>query len=102
MKNYFLGLGLFISISANAYADLATAMSCHKKELGKNDECTMLLIGTIDSIYGHRFACPDGDTSYGHIIQAWVRDMRRTQERESLPTVKSMQITMNDLGLQCK
>jgi hypothetical protein len=102
MRYYFLGLGLFFSLFTNAYADLARAMSCHKKELGKNDECTMLLIGTIDSIYGQRIACPDGNTSYGYIIQAWVRDMRRNPERESFATVKSMQVTMNDLGLRCK
>ena len=102
MKNYLFGFGLFFALFTNAYSYLSSAMSCHKRELGKNDECTTLLIGTIDSIYGLKIACPDGQSSYGYIMQAWVRDMRKNPERESLATVKSMQITMNDQGLRCK
>lgn len=94
-------LGLVFLSPSPAYADLAQALSCYA-DSDKNEECKILLIGTIDAIYGFRAACPDGNTSYGYLITAWKRDLKKHEDRQKLPTVKSMEKTMIEQRLKCQ
>lgn len=94
-------LGLFFLIPSFAYADLAKALSCYA-DSNKNEECKLLLIGTIDAIYGFKVACPNGNTSYGSLIDAWKRDLKKYEDRQKLTTVKSMEKTMIEQGLKCQ
>jgi hypothetical protein len=90
---------LFLLFSINAHADLAKAKFC---SINKDDECKLLLIGTIDALSSSGFYCPDSKTSYGNIIDAWRKDLELNSNLQKLSTHRSLEFTINKLGLSCK
>ncbi len=88
-----------IFFSMNSYADLAKAKSCN---INMDDECKLLLIGTIDTLSSSGFYCADGKTSYGYIIDSWRRDLELNSNLQKLSTHRSLEFTINKLGLSCK
>lgn len=88
-----------IFFSMNSYADLAKAKSC---SVNKDEECKLLLIGTIDALASSGFYCPDGKTSYGNIIDSWRKDLELNSKIQKLSTHRSMEFTITKLGLNCK
>lgn len=82
-----------------AYADLAKAKFCG---INKDQECKLLLIGTIDALSSSGFYCPDSKTSYGNIIDAWRRDLELNSNLQKLSTHRSLEFTITKLGLSCK
>ncbi len=88
-----------IFFSMNSYADLAKAKSCN---ISTDDECKLLLIGTIDTLSSSGFYCADGKTSYGYIIDSWRRDLELNSNLQKLSTHRSLEFTINKLGLSCK
>ena len=97
VKGFLFILILFFSI--NSHADLAKAKSCN---INTDDECKLLLIGTIDTLSSSGFYCPDGKTSYGYIIDSWRRDLELNSNLKKLSTHRSLEFTINKLGLNCK
>jgi hypothetical protein len=89
----------FLCFSFNANADLANAIECHKVD---SDQCVSLLIGTIDSLHATKSYCPDGHTSYAHIISFWKRDLDKYPFRSKSSTYQSMALTIKSLGLTCQ
>lgn len=89
-------LGIF---SSNAIADLAEAYDCQRSD---SEQCKFLLIGAIDAAYANGKYCPDGKTSYGYLIDSWKRDLAKYPDRKSIPTYKSMVLTIKTLGLGCR
>jgi hypothetical protein len=98
----FSSLALILFPAASLMADLAGAMSCYKHHLSTEKDCQLLLIGTIDSVYGLKDACADGKTSYKFLIEAWVRLLDRNPELRDLPTILTMKRTMLEQGMSCK
>lgn len=90
---------IVIFFSINAYADLAKAKSC---SINKDQECKLLLIGTIDALSSSGFYCPDSKTSYGNIIDAWRKDLELNSNLLKLSTHRSLEFTITKLGLSCK
>ena len=90
---------LFLLFSINSYADLARAKSC---SINKDEECKLLLIGTIDALTSSGFYCSDGKTSYSNIIDAWRKDLELNNNLQKLSTHRSMEFTISKLGLSCK
>jgi len=88
-----------IFLSTNSYADLAKAKSC---SINKDEECKLLLIGTIDALSSSGFYCSDSKTSYGNIIDAWRKDLELNSNLQKLSTHRSLEFTINKLGLSCK
>jgi hypothetical protein len=88
-----------IFFSTNSYADLAKAKSCNKNT---DDECKLLLIGTIDALSSSGFYCSDGKASYSNIIDAWRKDLELNSNLKKLSTHRSLEFTINQLGLSCK
>ena len=88
--------------SQSAWADLAAALCQDEYRVSDEKLCQGVLIGTIDSLYGLDVYCPDGATSYGHIIDAWRRLLRKEPSLKERPTVVTMRMAMAGLGLQCK
>ena len=88
-----------IFFSMNSYADLAKAKSCN---INKDEECKLLLIGTIDALSSSGFYCSDGKTSYGYIIDSWRKDFEVNSNLKKLSTHRSLEFTINKLGLGCK
>ena len=97
MKILFAVFVIFFSI--NSYADLAKAKSCN---INKDDECKLLLIGTIDTLSSSGFYCSDGKTSYGYIIDSWRKDLELNNSLQKLSTHRSLEFTITKLGLSCK
>lgn len=83
-----------------AHADLAQALNCHEKIEEKT--CSALLIGQIDALKTMKHYCPDGQTSYGFIQQAWARELRKDSALASQDTSISLKKTIVKLGLDCK
>jgi hypothetical protein len=83
----------------NSYADLAKAKSCN---INKDEECKLLLIGTIDALSSSGFYCSDSKTSYGNIIDAWRKDLQSNNNLNKLSTHRSLEFTITKLGLDCK
>jgi len=90
---------LFLLFSINSHADLAKAKSCG---IDKDQECKLLLIGTIDALSSSGFYCSDGKTSYSNIIDAWRKDLELNSNLKKLSTHRSLEFTINKLGLSCK
>lgn len=90
---------LFLLFSMNSYSDLAKAKSCN---INTDDECKLLLIGTIDTLSSSGFYCPDGKTSYGYIIDSWRRDLELNSNLKKFSTHRSLEFTINKLGLSCR
>jgi hypothetical protein len=90
---------LFLLFSINSHADLARAKSC---SINKDEECKLLLIGTIDALTSSGFYCADGKTSYGYIIDSWRRDLELNNNLQKLSTHRSLEFTITKLGLTCK
>ena len=90
---------LFLLFSINAHADLAKAKSCN---INKDEECKLLLIGTIDALSSSGFYCSDSKTSYGNIIDAWRKDLQSNNNLNKLSTHRSLEFTITKLGLDCK
>jgi hypothetical protein len=88
-----------IFFSMNSYADLAKAKSCN---INKDEECKLLLIGTIDALSSSGFYCSDSKTSYGNIIDAWRKDLQSNNNLNKLSTHRSLEFTITKLGLDCK
>lgn len=88
-----------IFFSMYAYADLAKAKSCN---VNKDDECKLLLIGTIDTLASSGFYCSDGITSYNNIIDSWRKDLGLNSNLQKLSTHRSLEFTITKLGLSCK
>ena len=88
-----------IFFSIYAYADLAKAKSCN---VNKDDECKLLLIGTIDTLASSGFYCSDGKASYNNIIDAWRKDMALNGNLQKVSTHVSLGFTINKLGLSCE
>ncbi len=88
-----------IFFSMNSYADLAKAKSC---SANKDEECKLLLIGTIDTLQSSGFYCPDGKTSYGDIIDSWRKELELNSNLQKISTHRSLESTITKLGLSCK
>ena len=88
-----------IFFSIYAYADLAKAKSCN---VNKDDECKLLLIGTIDTLASSGFYCSDGKASYSDIIDSWRKDMALNGNLQKVSTHVSLGFTINKLGLSCE
>jgi hypothetical protein len=97
MKILLVVVMIFFSI--NSYADLAKAKSC---DINKDQECKLLLIGTIDALSSSGFYCPDNKASYGNIIDAWRKDLEINSNLKKLSTHRSLEFTITKLGLSCK
>jgi hypothetical protein len=82
-----------------SYADLAKAKSCN---INKDDECKLLLIGTIDTLSSSGFYCSDEKTSYNNIIDSWRKDLELNSNLQKLSTHRSIEFTITKLGLNCK
>jgi hypothetical protein len=98
MRKNFIFI-LFLLFSINSHADLAKAKSC---SINKDEECKLLLIGTIDALSSSGFYCADGKASYGNIIDAWRKDIELNSNLQKLSTHRSLEFTINKLGLSCK
>jgi hypothetical protein len=92
---------LSLLLSAPSWAGLAKALECHSP-LKRNNDCTLLLIGTIDSLEATGKYCPDGNTSYNYVIESWVRELKKNPDLLSVPTYYSVYGTLLKLGLGCK
>lgn len=97
MKILFAVFVIFFSI--NSYADLAKAKSCN---INKDDECKLLLIGTIDTLASSGFYCSDGIISYNNIIDSWRKDLELNSNLQKLSTHRSLEFTIAKLGISCK
>lgn len=94
-------LGLFLFMTApNTKADLAEALECYKNP--RQQQCSLLLIGHIDALEKFGFYCPDGNTSYGFLQEAWAREVRGSEQLQKAGTTASLIVTINKLQLQCK
>ena len=84
-------------------ADLGRTL-CQQEPREKShiDLCKHLLIGVIDALDGLGLYCPDGNTSYAFLMDAWRRDLARNPERKESPTARSMLLTTQSLGLACR
>ena len=91
---------IFMLIPLSVNAGLANAMDCHKNLEDKT--CSALLIGHIDALMMLQRYCPDGNTSYKFLQQAWARDVIKDENLLKLGTTLSIQITMSKLNLLCK
>ncbi len=86
--------------SASVKADLSEAMECHKNLNDKT--CSAVLIGNIDALKNLGYYCPDGNTSYGFLQQAWARELSKDERLQKLGTASSLLLTMQKLNLRCK
>ena len=79
-----------------------TSVMCQDEYQEKDQKlCQGLLIGTIDSLQGLGIYCPDGHTSYGHIINAWRRLLSKKPQLKELPTVITVRMAIDELDLLC-
>jgi hypothetical protein len=83
-------------------ADLAASLCQDEYKVSDEKLCQGLLIGTIDSLFGIGEYCPDGATSYRHIIDTWRRLLRREPNLKSQATVVTVRRAISDLGLLCR
>ena len=95
-----IALVLLCTGSHVAGADLANPL-CHKEDPATKQMCDDILIGTIDALQGMEQYCPDGNTSYGYIIDTWRRLLSRQPAYKDVPTVLSVRKAIADLGLAC-
>lgn len=91
-----------IALSQSAKADLAATLCQDEYRISDKQLCQGVLIGTIDSLAGLGFYCPDGATSYGHIIDAWWRLLRKKPDLKQRVTVVTMKMAIASLNLECK
>jgi hypothetical protein len=94
----FVSLLLGQSVQA---ADLAANLCQDAHKVTDEKMCQGLLIGTIDSLYGLGEYCPDGATSYGLIIETWMRLLKKQPTLKSQPTIITMRRAMAELSLVC-
>lgn len=80
-------------------ADLAKALSCDNDDVP--EVCQGLLIGTIDSLQAIGAYCPDGNTSYGYIIESWKRWVANNTHISDAPTLLQMRQVLRELNLAC-
>jgi hypothetical protein len=73
-------------------------MNCLENE---TKECEYYLIGIIDSLSFTKNYCPDGNTSYGYLIDSYRRYSKNKGLQDS-DTYLLMQFTIWDLKLGCK
>lgn len=83
-------------------ADLAASLCQDEYKVTDEKMCQGLLIGTIDSLYGLGEYCPDGATSYGHIINSWRRLLKKQPALKSQPTIITMRAAIAELSLGCR
>lgn len=94
--------GILVLSVANANAaDLAASLCQDEFTVSDEKLCQGLLIGAIDALAAQGQYCPDGATSYGHIISAWRRLLKREPTLKTQPTVVSMRRVLSDLSLEC-
>jgi hypothetical protein len=103
INSYLLKMKIFLVLvmifsCMYSYADLAKAKSC---SVNKDEECKLLLIGTIDTLSSSGFYCPDGKASYGYIIDSWRKDLELNSNLQKLSTHRSVEFTITKLGLSC-
>ena len=96
---FFAGLLLGQPIQA---ADLAANLCQDEYKVADEKMCQGLLIGTIDALYGLGEYCPDGATSYGHIIDTWRRLLKKQPALKSQPTITTMRGAIAELSLMCR
>lgn len=84
-------------------ADLASTICQeeYKIKAGFEETCKGLLIGTIDALDTLGYYCPDGNTSYGYIIESWWRLLKRNPELAEIPTLWSMKQAIEEISLSC-
>lgn len=82
-----------------ARADLAKSLSCQNYDAP--EICQGLLIGAIDSLVTLGIYCPDGNTSYGYIIDTWKRLLATNSEVAEVPTLVQVQEAVIELNLIC-
>lgn len=92
----------FLCGQAVQAADLAANLCQDEYKVSDEKMCQGLLIGTIDSLSGLGEYCPDGATSYGHIINTWRRLLKKQPELKSQPTIISMRGAIAELFLVCQ
>jgi len=95
----FVSLLLGQSVQA---ADLAANLCQDEYKVTDEKMCQGLLIGAIDSLYGLGEYCPDGATSYGHIIDTWRRLLKKQPTLKSQPTIITMRVAIAELSLVCR
>lgn len=83
-------------------ADMAASLCQDEYKVGDEKMCQGLLIGTIDSLYGLGEYCPDGETSYEHIINSWRHLLKEQPALKSRPTVITIRAAIAELSLLCR
>ena len=104
MKKFFLCKLCLIVFGAllavqSVQADLAKALNCNNDDVP--EVCQGLLIGTIDSLDAIGAYCPDGNTSYGYIIESWKRWVANNSHLSDAPTLLQMRQVLRELKLAC-
>lgn len=90
----------FSSAAMNVKADLAEAMDCHKNPNEKT--CSAVLVGQIDALKTFGYYCPDGNTSYSFLQQAWARELSKDESLKKMSTTASLLVTIEKMNLRCK
>ena len=102
MRELFILLLIF-TFAQNSNADLASVF-CQDKYADTYDEkmCSHLLIGAIDTIQAYGDYCPDGNTSYGYIVETWQRLLNNKPYLKEVPTADSLKLAIrSELNLAC-
>lgn len=104
MKRLFLALLISSScaLAPHTYGDLPQVF-CQDKYADSFEQrsCSEMLVGIIDAIMVYGDYCPDGNTSYGYIIETWQRLLANKPALKELPTTTTVKIAIASLGLDC-
>ena len=97
MKKLILIFTLLCSLPS--YADLGKVQNCVEN---KTKDCSSYLIGIIDSLEATRNFCPDGNTSYGYLIDSFKRYVENNPSVKDIDTYLQMKLTIKELRLGCR
>ena len=98
LRLYIVAVGALLAMQG-AHADFAKAFNCQGNDAPK--ECRGVLVGTIDSLQAIGAYCPDGNTSYGYIIESWKRWVANNPHISDAPTLLQMRQVLRELNLAC-
>ena len=97
MKKLILIFTLLCSLPS--YADLGKVYNCVEN---KTKDCSSYLIGIIDSLEATHNFCPDGNTSYGYLIDSFKRYVKNNPSLKDDDTYQQMKSTIKELRLGCR
>ena len=97
MKKLILIFTLLCSLPS--YADLGKVYNCVEN---KTKDCSSYLIGIIDSLEATHNFCPDGNTSYGYLIDSFKRYVGNNPSVKDIDTYLQMKLTIKELRLGCR